>query len=85
MPSNDACNFSTLGAYNNNSCGINIVPVSNLELKRRQINFSFRAPGFNTLSVNNTPYNCSGFASISSAYNRLGNNCNQQYIRRICN
>ena len=87
MPSSDPCNFSTLAMYNSGSSGINIVQIPVVDLNTRnieEVDFTYRAPGYNTISVAR-PYNCSGFANISNAYSRFGNNCNQQYVRRICN
>lgn len=75
-----SCNYSTLGRYSSGLQGLNIVAVPE--------NFtnpvpSFGSPAYNSLS-GQPGNNCSGFANIMHAYSKGENNCNQQYVRRLC-
>jgi organic hydroperoxide reductase OsmC/OhrA len=74
-----SCFYTTLRHYNK-SQGIEL-PRSNTE--GVQIVPAFNAIGYDTLTGGVQP-SCSGFFNIENAYHSTGGNCNQQYVRRLC-
>lgn len=74
------CAYATLSHYNtshnmgvprpSNVAGSYVVPV-------------FGSPGYNALTHGAAP-SCSGYFNIQSAYHSKGADCNQQYVRKLC-
>ena len=83
----DPCNFATLRNYHSGASGIDRVKIpvfdnqGNITLTGGDVLSS--NPGYNAITTVRSS-NCSKFSNITNAYSRIGNNCNQSYVRRIC-
>ena len=75
-----SCSYATLNTYNNGTPG-GMTGVTPNKLGAGYIVPAFGAPGYGTLQYEPT---CSGYPSINSAYRSKGGNCNQQYVRKLC-
>ena len=83
----EPCNFATLRDYHSGASGINTVKVpvfygNNIHLTSGEVISS--DSNYNSITTVR-PHSCSRFSNITNAYSNIGNNCNQSYIRRICN
>jgi hypothetical protein len=80
--SGPSCSYATLSNYNNGSQGMQ-APVPRGNVSGFYIVPAYDAPGYGTLSHDAAP-SCSGYFDIDSAYRNKSGNCNQQYIRKLC-
>lgn len=78
--SGSGCSYATLSHYNNGSQGMQ-PPRPAGTVTGAYIVPSYGAPGYNTLQYEPT---CSGYPTIGQAYHSKGGNCNQQYVRKLC-
>lgn len=78
--SGSSCSYATLSRYNRGTQGMQpprptgtatgyVVPV-------------YGAPGYGTLQHGSA--SCSGYPGIGAAYGNKNGNCNQQYVRKLC-
>lgn len=79
-----ACAYATLSHYNNGSQGLNKVPVPRSTVSGVYVVPTYGAPGYNTLTHGNAAPSCSGFFNIGNAYGKGANNCNTQFVKRLC-
>lgn len=77
-----ACNYASLAHYNNGSKGMQ-PPVPRGTTIGSYIVPVYGAPGYGTLMHGAAP-SCSGYFGIDAAYQSKGGNCNQQYVRKMC-
>lgn len=78
--SGPSCSYATLSNYNHGMAmaqprvgdhsGFYVVP-------------QYGGPGYGTLTHGSAP-SCSGYFDINNAYMSNGGNCNQQYVRKLC-
>jgi hypothetical protein len=80
--SGPSCSYATLTHYNNGSRGMS-PPVPRTTTSGYYIVPAYGAPGYNTLMHDAAP-SCSGYFGIDAAYRSKGGNCNQQYVRKLC-
>lgn len=74
-----SCSYATLDNYNK-SDGMQVPrPTGNAT---GYIVPDYGAPGYNTLI--HGPATCSGYPEIANAYGSKDGNCNQQYVRTMC-
>lgn len=77
-----SCSYANLSNYNNGSKGMQ-PPIPRGTVGGYYIVPAFSSPGYNTLMHGSAP-SCSGYFDIDSAYQSKGGNCNQQYVRKLC-
>jgi|GEM_PF-3954949 len=77
-----SCSYATLSHYNNGSKGMH-PPVPQGTESGTYIVPSYGAPGYGTLMHDTAP-GCAGYFDIGDAYKSGGGNCNQQYVRKLC-
>lgn len=77
-----SCSYATLSHYNHGSKGMQ-PPVPKGTVSGAYIVPSYGAPGYGTLMHGAAP-SCSGYFDIGDAYKNKGGNCNQQYVRKLC-
>lgn len=80
-PVGRSCSYASLGTYNNGSQGMN-PPAPIGGVTGSYIVPAYDAPGYNALTMSGQ--SCSGYATIGPAYNSNGGDCNQQYVRKLC-
>jgi len=77
------CSYSTLSTYNNGSAGgMGSPPAPMGSVSGVYVVPAWGAPGYNTLTMSGQ--SCSGYGNINSAYGGGGGDCNQQYVKKLC-
>lgn len=83
---NGACNFATLSTYNAmGNPAMVAYPTPDVPVTTAlgyQIVPAYSNIGYGTLVKGGN--SCSGFATITSAYGTNANNCQTQYVKRMC-
>ena len=79
-----ACAYATLSHYNNGSQGLSHIPQIRGQVNGVYVVPNYSVPGYDALT-HNAPPSCSGFFNITSAYGQGANNCNTQYVKKLCN
>ena len=86
----NSCSYATLGHYNVTSAGtMNQARAQATQLgpggeqQGVYIVPNYHAPGYDTLQHGSAP-TCGGFFNINSAYGANANNCNTQFVQRLC-
>lgn len=76
-----SCSYANLAAYNNGGKGMQ-PPVPRGTVSGVYVVPNYGAPGYDTLMHGSAP-SCSGYFNIDGAY-RGGGDCNQQYVKKLC-
>lgn len=77
-----SCSYASLAHYNNGSQGMQ-PPVPRGTVSGSYVVPNYAGPGYNTLMHGSNP-SCSGYFNIDAAYKSKNGNCNQQYVRKLC-
>ena len=88
----NSCDYTTLGNYNATSQGTmnqaraQAAPQVGPGGQQQGIYIvpNYGAPGYDTLTHGRKTPTCSGFFNITSAYGANANNCNTQFVQRLC-
>lgn len=80
-PVSRSCNYASLSTYNNGSQGMT-PPMPAGNVTGSYIVPVFGSIGYNALTMSGQ--SCSGYATIGPAYNSNGGDCNQEYVRKLC-
>ena len=80
-----ACAYATLSHYNNGSQGLANIPQIRGQVNGMYVVPAYGTAGYASLTHGDTAPSCSGFFNITSAYGQGANNCNTQYVKKLCN
>jgi len=81
-----ACSYTTLSQYNSSSPGTMATPRGHNSTSGYYVVPTYEAPGYDALThPHGGSGSCNGFFSIDSAYGSGAANCNQQYVKKLCN
>ena len=75
-----SCAYATLSNYNNGMQGMK--PPMPSVVTGYNIVPSYGSIGYNALTMGGQ--SCSGYPTIGPAYNSNGGDCNQVYVRKLC-
>ena len=78
-----SCSYANLSNYNNSSKGMN-VPKRNAETEGYYVVPVYGASGYGALQHDAASSSCSGYFSVDDAYKTKDGNCNQKYVRSVC-
>ena len=82
---NGACNFATLSTYNalNNPANLTTPVVPLTTAVGFQLVPAYTRSGYDALQRSGQ-FPCNGYPSITGAYGSGANNCQTQYVKRLC-
>ena len=85
MEQNSACQFATLATYNNltNPANMGVPVIPPTTAVGWQAVPAYSRGGYDTLMRSGT-FPCGGHPSITNAYGSNANNCQTQYVKRMC-
>jgi hypothetical protein len=85
--SGGACAYASLGRYNNQGAAglMGTPPIPSSTTTGMYVVPAYGMPGYDALTHGSAQPSCSGFFNITNAYGANAGNCNQQYVRSMCN
>lgn len=79
-----SCSYATLSHYNNGGKGAQLPVPKGGTVTGAYIVPSYSSPGYDTFSHGSSVPSCSGYFDIGDAYKSKGGDCNQKYVRKLC-
>ena len=83
---NASCNFRTLGSYNqiHNPAMVGTPSIPTTTALNMQIVPAYQSISYDTLQHGVSQPQCGNHFTITQAYGTNANNCQTQYIKRLC-
>ena len=76
------CAYASLSHYNNGAKSLGLPTAG--QPSGHYVVPKFGAPGYDTLQHGSDVPSCSGYFNIANAYRKNAGQCNQQYMRKLC-